>query len=53
MLSNPNSATSKSPDRDHGDIRFDRTQVGVSMSNGVPKFLRLKNLEELGIAKSH
>ena len=23
------------------------------MSNGVPKFLRLKNLEELGIAKSH
>jgi predicted DNA-binding transcriptional regulator AlpA len=53
MLSNPNSATSKSPDRDHGDIRFDRTQVGVSMSNGVSKFLRLKNLEELGIAKSH
>jgi hypothetical protein len=53
MLSNPNSATSKSPDRDHGDIRFDRTQVGVSMSNGVPKFLRLKNLEELGIAKTH
>ena len=53
MLSNPNSATSKSPDRDHSDIRFDRTQVGVSMSNGVPKFLRLKNLEELGIAKSH
>jgi hypothetical protein len=50
MLSNPNSATSKSPDRDHDDIRFDRTQaqVGVSMSNGVPKFLRLKNLEELG-----
>jgi len=23
------------------------------MSNGVPKFLRLKNLEELGIAKTH
>ena len=23
------------------------------MSNGVPKFLRLKNLEELGIAESH
>ena len=22
------------------------------MSNGVPKFLRLKNLEELGIAKT-
>ena len=23
------------------------------MSNGVPKFLRLKNLEERGIAKTH
>jgi hypothetical protein len=26
-LSNPNLATSKSPDRDDGDIRFDRTQA--------------------------
>ena len=54
MLSNPNSATSKSPDRDHDDTQFDRTQAQVgdlSMSNSVPKFLRLKNLEERGSAK--
>ena len=68
MLSNPNSATSKSPDRDHerysirphagsflpsrkgvASLRPLGKSVGVlCMSNGVPKFLRLKNLEELG-----
>ena len=29
MLSNRKSATRKSPDRDHGDIRFDRTQAAL------------------------
>jgi hypothetical protein len=36
MLSNPNSATSKSPDWDHGDIRFDRTQA-ASYRAAVPQ----------------
>jgi hypothetical protein len=41
-MSNPNSATTKSPDQDHGNIRFDRTQAAFCRA-AVPQ-LPGKNL---------